>query len=289
MARTQKMKMEDTLMIIIVVLIVLVVLYWLFSSMKHNIHESFYAEKHEEDSFKNGTWKKYVINPDKPDYTWSNTKSYKMKNDKDTKKAFKDFFDKNKEGYYWIKDKTKNEPGSAVVHQGDKDENYFKPTTPRRTTPRPTTTPRPVPKAPTTTLKPVYVMPNKLTISDPSKWSQCKDFKTNNSELTATCQNRDGPEFNQSFGKYYDTACNNNTTPCCSEFAHVYGWLQAKCNFVEARDAWSKRLHVFLDPSQNEYGIHHCGHRGLEYGCKKSDGTYGCCPERRSDLPKPPG
>ena len=36
MARLSKMKMEDTLMIIIVVLIVLTVLYWLFTSMRRN-------------------------------------------------------------------------------------------------------------------------------------------------------------------------------------------------------------------------------------------------------------
>jgi hypothetical protein len=39
--RLKKMKMEDTIMIIIVVLVVLTVLYWLFISMKHNVHESF--------------------------------------------------------------------------------------------------------------------------------------------------------------------------------------------------------------------------------------------------------
>lgn len=41
MARLPKMTMEDTLMIIIVVLIVLIVVYWLFTSMRRNVHESF--------------------------------------------------------------------------------------------------------------------------------------------------------------------------------------------------------------------------------------------------------
>jgi len=138
MARIRKMKMGDTLMIIIVVLIVLTILYWLFTSMKHNVHESFYAEKHEEDSYTNGTWKNYVKDYNNPDYTWSNTKSYKMKKDIDAKKVFNvDYSITDSDGYYWVRDKTNNAAGYAVVHKSAKDEQYFKTTTPRPTTPSP--------------------------------------------------------------------------------------------------------------------------------------------------------
>lgn len=43
--RLPKMKTENILMIIIVVLIVLIVVYWLFKSMKHRVHESFYTNE----------------------------------------------------------------------------------------------------------------------------------------------------------------------------------------------------------------------------------------------------
>jgi hypothetical protein len=543
MVRLSKMKTKDSLVIIIIILLFLIVLYWLCRSMRSNVRESFYAEKNEEDSYKNGTWKKYVDKSDKEDYKWGNTKSYKMKKNTDAKKIFNLNYDiTDKDGYYWVRDKTNTEKGYAVVRKSAKDEQYkFNPfksysdnyltkewktyvvqpnqpcfywvdngqkissydielipeykelfikdgkqytyfwinDTKKEAIPQmtssdtkfipnmalketdqpnichairfqdnklqtscetstsmreqeyyyinmdelkkceqpiqiiyekdtsvkckiPTTTPsaktlfeewrkhvnnenqknpakvwnnfisyplnnnaqklfntkyiwvdskaktaflndsigldlkqidnckdvnggyncsiyknksnqqcytikevnecvsegnktyknkKKIPDriplttmfipttAPTTTLKPVYVMPNKLTISDPSKWSQCKDFNINNNELTATCNNGDGPKFNQSFGKYYDTACNNNTTPCCSEFAHVYGHLEAKCNFVNG-SGWSKKLQVLLDPSENQNGIHYCQkNNNLQYGCKKSDGSYGCCPE----------
>jgi len=45
MARIPKIKTNNTLIVIIVALVVLTLLYWLFESMKHNVHESFYASK----------------------------------------------------------------------------------------------------------------------------------------------------------------------------------------------------------------------------------------------------
>jgi len=152
--RLPKMKTEDTLMIVIVVLIVLIVLYWLFTSMRRNVRESFECKDGNKNDVYTGTnseqcFNKYELKDNKVIMKWIDSKgnrfSYKLK---------KEVTDNNtKYNFLWN--------GDSLLHTTDKpDEQKYiwsdgfyrvnpQPTTRAPTTPAPTTR-APTTRAPTT-------------------------------------------------------------------------------------------------------------------------------------------